>query len=229
MRAKRAKKLFRNDNDHEGNRSGLFFLLLALAISAISLFGFSVFYGSETAKEAVERESQLYEQSKNQQDQPVANNKDGQSNPEEEAKVSDSAQPSAVSTALVYFSKYSEDNNSTASASVERAVYQGQDPVAKVVEELIAGPSSAEKAEGYSGGFELKGDSNCNGQDFKVVTEENAIKLQFCRDYSNDGMAEEKLQREQIVKSLSGISGHPNVYILDKSGKCLFSHTLNGC
>jgi hypothetical protein len=230
MRVKRAKKLFRSGTSNEPSRPGLFVLLIASIILVSGITGFIIFNHSEMAKESVERESQLYEQAKSQQNQTVVDNSGSDALPADPAQISDSPELNVTGTAIVYFAKYVESgDNDQQLASVERNIYQGQDPISSAVKELIAGPSSTEKAEGLFGGIGLNGDSNCNDQDFKIIAEDGSIKLQFCREYSDGGVSDDALQREQIIKTISGISGQSNILVLDKSGKCLFNQSLAGC
>lgn len=224
------KKLFRKGKSEENSQSRLFILMLAVMTLLIGLSGYFIFNSSYQDRDKVKRESQLYEQAKNQKSQTGSNNSTDDLATTQDAQLSESSQPNVVGTALIFFAKYTDrESEAKQLASVERNIYQGSDPVSSAIEELIAGPSSEEQSEGYLGGINLVGDSNCGNLDYKITSEEGSIKIQFCKTYQDNGILGSQLSRLQIIKTLSGISGQPNVYVLDKSGKCLFDKSLSGC
>lgn len=223
MKTLSPKKLLKSSQDE--TRNGLFALLLVLVVAISALVGIWVINTHNGSKESVARQSQSYEAQKNEKTQS-----DKQDEPQEQVQEqTELASPDnkvPTGTVLVYFSRYGENGSSDSEVhSVERTVYQGQDPLSVAVEELIAGPDSTEKADGYFGGIKLSGQSNCDNADYKITTDEQALTVRFCKDFNAESVTDTTLSQKQIQSTLSQLSGLQKITILDKNGKCLFGQT----
>ncbi len=212
----------------ERNRIGLFVLLVALIVALSGLVGFVVIDSSNSAKTEITKQGLLYEQQKNPDTKSTDNQQQTQSTVEGEAQLATPDNRVVTGSVLVYYSKYPESQSQNSELkSVERLVYQGQDPYVIAVEELISGPSSAEKAEGYYGGVKLTGDSNCDSKDYKITQTQDTVIVQFCRQLDKD--FDSKAQSSQFIQTLKVLSGQDKVNVLDSNGKCIFGSLNEGC
>lgn len=104
------------------------------------------------------------------------------------------------------------------------------------ISQLIAGPTDAEKAQGYYTPLSgtLSGASTCSGADFKITLnwnrthqEDNVATLQFCRDVPGFGDTGAIIVRNEITKTLTQFSNIHEVVIVYKDGSCF--DDLIGC
>ncbi len=102
--------------------------------------------------------------------------------------------------------------------------------------QLIAGPTSAEKAQGLFTPLQgsLSGTSTCNGADFKITLnwnrthpEDNVATLQFCRTVPGYGDTGSAYVRNEITHTLTQFSNIHEVVIIYKDGSCF--DDLIGC
>lgn len=126
-------------------------------------------------------------------------------------------------TIKVYFSKHPEsDDDPTKVYAVSRT--STDLGVAKAaMRQLIAGPTSAEKAAGYFTDVRLRNDaSNCNGADFTLSIKNTKATLRFCRTFDAVGVLSDGRANENIRATLLQFSSVRSVVVLNKDGHCQF-------
>ena len=129
----------------------------------------------------------------------------------------------------VYFSKHPDSDNDP------RTVFavQRQSPTLGVatyaIKQLIAGPSTAERAQGLYTPLpeSLTGSSNCGGADFTITLDHRGSKaeagtatLQFCRATSLAGDLTGLRITAEITSTLTQFSNIKRVVVLTKDGAC---------
>lgn len=87
------------------------------------------------------------------------------------------------------------------------------------VEQLIAGPTRAERQKGWVPAIQLKGSSNC-GSDFKLSMSKGVAKLQFCRIMPSAGIGDDARATSSLTATLKQFTNVKSVIILDKDGNC---------
>ncbi len=137
----------------------------------------------------------------------------------------------ASHTVLVYFSKqpdsYSDPNLVFA---VHRST-QSLGVATFAIQQLIAGPTKAEAAQGYftelSTVLQRSGASSCGGADFKITLnmkgtkpETNTATLQLCRPTASPGIGADARIKAEITKTLTQFSNIKKVVILLRDGHC---------
>lgn len=122
----------------------------------------------------------------------------------------------------VYFSKHPEsDSDPTKVFPVDRTATDNG--VAKLVlSELIKGPSTEEKDDGFYTEIKLSGKSNCGGDDFKVTISGGKATVQFCKVVVQAGTLSDARSEAQIQATLTQFPTVQKVIILNKNGNCLF-------
>jgi spore germination protein GerM len=135
------------------------------------------------------------------------------------------------SPVLVYFSRYPESfNDPTAVFPVQR-VAPNSAVATYAIQQLIAGPTSAEAADGYftelTNVLQLSGPSNCGGADFKLTLDMRGATpqvgtatLQFCRPTVSPGTGADGRIVAEITKTLTQFSTITKVAILNNNGNC---------
>ncbi len=134
------------------------------------------------------------------------------------------------STVQVYFSKHPESDaapvnifpvNRTAPSTAGLATF--------AIEQLIAGPTAAEKASGYFTPLQgsLTGTSSCGGADVLITLnwnrthpEDNVATVQFCRDAPGYGDTGAVMVRNEITRTLTQFSTIQKGVIIYKDGSC---------
>jgi spore germination protein GerM len=138
-------------------------------------------------------------------------------------------------TVQLFFSRNPESaNDFTAVFPVQRQVlYEGQRVATATLEALIAGPTAAERAQGYFSelGGMLAGPSNCDGRDFRLsVQADGTAIVQFCRQVVSAGVGQDARVTTQIETTLRQFSTISRVRLLTREGNCLFDQSgLNLC
>lgn len=210
------------------SRPGIFIALIAGMVALPSMLGFVVYKGSQSAAPGVREQTRLYEEQRRNQpsqqaveQQPNAPLAQQDATQQVEVEQSPETQNSQGAEIVVYFSKSPEsENDPNRVFPVQRNVDE-QSPVDVAINALIAGPTSQEKADGFSGGLQLSGDSNC-GSDYKLTVEGGTAKLQFCKHKENQGIAQQSRERAQLTNTLQQLTGAQSVQLLDRDGKCLY-------
>lgn len=87
------------------------------------------------------------------------------------------------------------------------------------VEQIIAGPTRAERQKGWVPAIQLKGSSNC-GSDFKLSMSKGVAKLQFCRIMPSAGIGDDARATSSLTATLKQFTNVKSVIILDKDGNC---------
>ena len=88
------------------------------------------------------------------------------------------------------------------------------------IEQLIAGPTSQEKARNLIAPIQLQGSSNC-GKDFTLSISNGVATLKFCKSVLSSGVGDDGRQKSSINATLKQFSTINSVIILDKNGNCL--------
>lgn len=88
------------------------------------------------------------------------------------------------------------------------------------VEQLIAGPTRAERQKGWVPAIQLKGSSNC-GSDFKLSISQGVAKLQFCRIMPSAGIGDDARATSSLTATLKQFTNVKSVILIDKDGNCL--------
>jgi hypothetical protein len=88
------------------------------------------------------------------------------------------------------------------------------------IEQLIAGPTSQEKARNLIAPIQLRGSSNC-GKDFTLSISNGVATLRFCKSVLSSGSGDDARQKSSINATLKQFSTINSVIILDRNGKCL--------
>ena len=135
------------------------------------------------------------------------------------------------SPVLVYFSKNPESlNDPTAVFPVQR-VAPDSAVATFAIQQLIAGPTSAEAAAGYftelTNVLQLSGPSNCGGADFTLTLDMRGATpqvgtatLQFCRPTASPGVGADARIVAEVTKTLTQFSTITKVAILNRNGNC---------
>ncbi len=135
----------------------------------------------------------------------------------------DDSKPTNIYDVRINFSKNPESySDFTYTQSVNRKT-ERIDMGTFAIEQLIAGPTSEESANGLFSPLQNKfsGDSNCSGADFSlVVSATGKATVKFCRDLITAGVGEDAMISETITKTLKQFSAVYKVVILDKNGNC---------
>ena len=88
------------------------------------------------------------------------------------------------------------------------------------IEQLIAGPTSQEKARNLIAPIQLQGSSNC-GKDFTLSISNGVATLRFCKSVLSSGSGDDGRQKSSINTTLKQFSTINSVIILDRNGNCL--------
>ncbi|WP_344579250.1 GerMN domain-containing protein [Nonomuraea roseoviolacea] len=105
----------------------------------------------------------------------------------------------------------------------------GQGVARFAVQQLIAGPTKAERRRGLHSELtgNLRGRSSC-GADFTVAIRKGVATLRFCRTVVSDGIGGDARALYSIDRTLKQFAGVRDVISLDKKGRCLFDQSGTG-
>ena len=214
------------------SRPLIFVGLITSIVVVAGVLGTIIFKQSQSAAPKVAEQNRQYQQQKKEQTQQqdseaVANYQTNDVAPlAEDSSVSGTDQTNTApqDSVQVFFSKNPESNRDSSAVFPVARVTNGKSPGNVAMSELIIGPTAQEKAEGFMGGFQLAGDSNCEGKDFvlKQDSEEN-VTLQLCRKISSASKLVQQQYRSQIVTTLSTLTSAENITLYDNEGNCLFA------
>lgn len=124
----------------------------------------------------------------------------------------------------VYFSRHPEsDEDFTAVFPVARRAPDAGVATA-ALDELIAGPTPAEAAQGYFSelGAMLVGPSTCGERDFTLRIEAGTATVQFCRTVTSAGIGQDARVQSALDATLRQFSTIQRVRLLTPEGDCLF-------
>jgi hypothetical protein len=137
---------------------------------------------------------------------------------------------------LVYFSKHPDSDAAPTKVFAIERVSPTLQVATFAIGQLIAGPTSAEKAAGYYTPLAgaLSGPSTCNGADFtftlnwnRTHTEAGTATLQFCREGAGLGDTGTAVAQNEITRTLTQFSTVSKVVIIRKDGTCF--NDMTGC
>ncbi len=214
------------------SRPLIFVGLITAIVVVAGLLGTVIFRQSQNAAPKVAEQNRQYQQQKKDQAQQqdsedVADYQSKDVAPLAEDSVvvgSDQTNTPPQDSVQVFFSKNPESNRDSSAVFPVARVTNGKTPGNVAVSELIVGPTASEKAEGYVGGFQLAGDSNCDGKDFILKQDSDAnVTVQFCRKITVAGKLAQQQYRSQIITTLSTLTSAENITLYDKDGNCLFA------
>jgi hypothetical protein len=94
------------------------------------------------------------------------------------------------------------------------------------IEQLIAGPTTQERQQGYMAPVNLRGNSNC-GRDFKLAVSTGVAKLQFCKQVVSNGVGDDARIKSAIAATLKQFPSVSSVVVLDRNGNCLNDQSGN--
>ncbi|HEY9749994.1 MAG TPA: GerMN domain-containing protein [Allocoleopsis sp.] len=94
------------------------------------------------------------------------------------------------------------------------------------IEQLIAGPTTQERQQGYRASINLQGNSNC-GQNFKLAVSTGVAKLQFCKQVVSNGIGDDARIKSSITATLKQFPSINSVVLLDRDGNCLNDQSGN--
>ncbi len=137
---------------------------------------------------------------------------------------------------VVYFSKQADAGTAPARVYAVDRTSPDLGVATYAIEQLIAGPTAAEQAQGLSTPLTgaLLGASNCGGADFtlrldwnRAQAETGTATLRFCRDLPGFGDTGALIVRTEITKTLTQFPTIQKVAITTKDGACF--DDLVGC
>jgi hypothetical protein len=129
----------------------------------------------------------------------------------------------------VYFSKQPDSYNDPNAVFAVKRFSPTSGVATNAIQQLIAGPTAAEKAQGYFTELSaaLTGASNCGGADFTVTLnmrashpQTGAATLRFCRTLSLPGEMTDARIKAEITKTLAQFSTITSVTIITREGHC---------
>jgi len=133
---------------------------------------------------------------------------------------------------VVYYSSDPESyEDPTYSVPVDRTSNR-TDIGTYTIEELISGPTSAERMLGLFTPIELGGTSNCDGDDFTLIINQQTKKarLQFCKEIVSAGIGDDARIISTVNGTLTQFSTVDEVIILTRDGNCFGDESgMNQC
>lgn len=140
--------------------------------------------------------------------------------------IAPTATPNAFPVA-VYFSRHPDsDNDPTAVFPVTR-LSATQNDASVAIAQLITGPTTSEKAQGYYTPFNMSGTSTCGSADFTLsldrrgtALETGTATLQFCRVTGVGGELDDARVTAEVTQTLLQFSNIKQVVILTLYGDC---------
>lgn len=136
-------------------------------------------------------------------------------------------------TVMVYFARPSGPTDYSTLSGVSRTTDKtGSAQVPVILNDILAGPSAAEQADGLSGIFTLTGTSTCSGSFYQYSYAGTALTVKFCKDisfianntggggsYSGMGMQAEGRVLNALEQSLK-VNGTTSVIIRQSDNSC---------
>ncbi|MBD1862108.1 MULTISPECIES: GerMN domain-containing protein [Trichocoleus] len=141
------------------------------------------------------------------------------------AQASTVAATTSTKPVKVFFpTSRSQQDFSYVAPVVRRTQTQGVAQFA--IEQLVAGPTSQERQQGFRAPLNLQGSSNC-GRDFKLVVSTGVAKLQFCKQVVSNGIGDDARIKSSITTTLKQFPSINSVVLLDRNGNCLNDQSGN--
>ena len=129
------------------------------------------------------------------------------------------ANTATLNKVKVFFPKNPQSNNNLNYVEPVIRTTRSQNLPRFAVEQLIAGPTRAERQKGWVPAIQLKGSSNC-GSDFKLSMSKGVTRLQFCRIIPSGGIGDDARATSSLTATLKQFTNVKSVIILDKDGNC---------
>lgn len=122
----------------------------------------------------------------------------------------------------VYFSKDPESLNDFTYTQAATRSSSRVDMGTYTIEQLIAGPTSAEASQGLFSPLKgkLQGGSNCSGRDFALSVTSRVARLKFCRIIASGGIGDDARITATVTDTLKQFSSVSSVIILTRDGNC---------
>ncbi len=124
-----------------------------------------------------------------------------------------------LSKVKVFFPKTPQSNNNFSYVESVIRTTQSQSLARFAVEQLIAGPTKAERQKGLVSAIQLRDSSNCTS-DFKLSISQGVARLQFCRTVVSRGVGDDARTKSALTATLKQFSNVNSIIILDKNGNC---------
>jgi hypothetical protein len=134
-------------------------------------------------------------------------------------QLSSQANTATLNKVKVFLPRNPKSNNNLNYVEPVIRTTRSQNLARFAVEQLIAGPTRAERQKGWVPAIQLKGSSNC-GSDFKLSMSKGAAKLQFCRIMPSAGIGDDARATSSLTATLKQFTNVKSVIILDKDGNC---------
>lgn len=87
------------------------------------------------------------------------------------------------------------------------------------IEQIIQGPTSAEKEQGFTDIIDFRGESTC-GENFTINISNGIAQLQFCRTVPTAGIGEDAGIQKAVTNTLKQFNSVDQVVIFNKNGDC---------
>lgn len=87
------------------------------------------------------------------------------------------------------------------------------------IEQIIQGPTSAEKEQGFTNIVDFRGESTC-GKNFTINISNGIAQLQFCRTVPTAGIGEDAGIQKAVTNTLKQFNSVDQVVIFNKNGDC---------
>lgn len=135
------------------------------------------------------------------------------------AQTSSPSNGARLSKVKVFFPKTPQSNNNFNYVESVIRTTQSQSLARFAVEQLIAGPTKAERQKGLVSAIQLRGSSNC-ASDFNLSISQGVARLQFCRTVVSGGIGDDARAKSSLTATLKQFSTINSVIILDRNGNC---------
>lgn len=145
---------------------------------------------------------------------------DSSINPLQIGQLSSPNNRATLNKVKVFFPKNPQSNNNLNYVEPVIRTTRNQNLARFAVEQLIAGPTRAERQKGWLPAIQLRGSSNCSS-DFKLSISQGVARLQFCRINPSGGIGDDARAASSLTATLQQFTNVKSVIILDKDGNCL--------
>ncbi len=119
----------------------------------------------------------------------------------------------------VFLPKPSADNQTLGYVEPVTRTTSRVDVAEFAIEQIVQGPTSAEKEEGFADLIDFRGESTC-GENFTVDISNGIAQLKFCRTVYTAGLGEDAGIQKAVTNTLKQFNSVDQVVILDKNGDC---------
>ena len=134
------------------------------------------------------------------------------------------AQTTSSSTARqrlvqVFFPRFPQAGNDFTQVAPVRRSTSSSSVARFAIEQLIAGPTTAEQQRGLRPAIRLSGASNC-GSNFTLNLTNQTAQLKFCRQVVSGGIGDDARAKSAIEATLKQFASIQRVIILNADGSC---------